>query len=174
MLGMLLENCLFLCSGSWTLDNRLLSKLNCVQGRMLRKMLGKPIEPSMTPGDYVHECNSTLKHLKCKHKFVDWDLCVLRNHFGWAGYVSRLQKLDPNRLTYKVLCFKDASWLRLVESQNNGRQLHCRRFRDWRWEQPLVRWARHRGEEDWHILAEHQGEWRSLLLEAVSWWRHNR
>ena len=119
MLGILLENCLFWCSGSWMLDNRLLSNLNAVQGQMLRKMLGKKYEPSMTPEDYVRECSKTLKHLKQKHNFIDWDMRVLKHHFGWAGHVSRLRALDPARITHRILSYRDARWLRLIESQNN-------------------------------------------------------
>jgi len=174
MLGMLLESCLFWCSGSWMLDNRLLSKLNGVQGKMLRKMLGKPREALMTPEDYVKESNASLKLLKDKHHFLDWDLRVLKHHFGWAGHVSRLRTLDPDRITHRILTFKDARWLKLIESQNNGRQLHGRLFRDWRWEQPLVRWARQQGVDDWHSLAEDSCAWKSCLDEAANWWRHNR
>ena len=174
MLGMLLESCLFWCSGSWMLDNRLLSKLNGVQGKMLRRMLGRKIEPSDTPEDYVIESNRTLKHLKKKHNFIDWDIRVLKHHFGWAGYVSRLRKTDPTRLTHKVLSYKDAQWLRLIESNNAGRQLHGRNFRDWRWEQPLVRWARSHYIDDWHTLADDRAAWKGILDEAALWWRHNR
>lgn len=72
MLGMLLESCLFWCSGSWMLDNRSLSKLNGVQGKMLRRMLGRRFEAFDSPESHVVESNKTLKHLKAK------TLCVSR------------------------------------------------------------------------------------------------
>lgn len=174
MLGMLVESVLFWCSGSWMLDNRLLSELNGMQGKMLRKMLGKPMQLGMTPEEYVRQANSTLKFLKRKHDFVDLDIRVLKHHFGWAGHVSRLRDSDPGRLTHRVLLYRDAACLRLIESQNHGRQLHGRNFRDWRWEQPLARWARHQGESDWHTLAQDACYWKGLLEEAAVWWRQNR
>ena len=142
--------------------------------RMLRKMLGKPREDGLSAAEWVIESNRTIKRLKDKHGFVDWDVCVLRHHFVWAGCVSRMRTTDPTRLTHRILSFKDHEWLRLVEAQNNGRQLHGRYFRDWRWEQPLVRWAKFKGVASWHTLAEDSRQWKSEVLDAAAWWRHNR
>ena len=125
-------------------------------------------------GDYVHECNRRLKHIKARLSISSWDHLAMRNHFGWAGYVARLGKLDPWRLTYRVMIFKNREWLDVVEAANNGRQLHGRRLRVWRWGLVLVKWSKKCQVKDWKILAEDRRAWLSVLDEMARWHRGNR
>ena len=99
----------------------------------------------MSLQDFMIETNRTIKCLKRSHDIQDWDIVAMRNHFGWAGHVQRLGAMDPERITFKMMCYRDRAWLDLVGSQNSGRQLHCRRLRIWRWERPLVNFARQEG-----------------------------
>ena len=92
----------------------------------------------------------------------------------FAGYVSRLRSQDPARLTHKILQYRDAAWLRAVESNNNGSQLHGRVLKVWRWEQPLVKYASSRGVDDWHALASDHFEWKNSLGDMAMFLRCHR
>ena len=66
------------------------------------------------------------------HNVEDWDCTALRHHFGFAGFVSRLGSFDGDRIAFKIIKYRDRDWLNLIESQNNGRQIHGRYLRIWR------------------------------------------
>ena len=78
---------------------------------------------------------------KARHNIIDWVVLALGHHFGWGGHVSRLLCDQPQRITGKIMTFRDRQWLDLVEKQNHGRQLHGRVLRTWKWERPLVQYA---------------------------------
>jgi hypothetical protein len=175
LLKTLVANALFWCSGSWTLTNAQLSELRGVQLRMLRKMCCRRDKLAVvTTEGYLISANHLVKALKQKHQILDWDIVALHNHFAWAGYVSRLVSCDPRRVTLHVLRFKDFSWLSLVESANGGRQLHCRCLRVWRWEYPLVQYAKYCNISDWHALAANTRSWIECLERMAQWFRVNR
>ena len=174
-LQMMVGNVFFWCSGSWALTNEQLSELRGVQNRMLRKMIG--CRDQMHEGsveDHLKSANRTIRALKCKHRIVDWDIQCMQNHFGWAGYVSRLSSFDPGRVTLQILRFKDYEWLKLVESNNAGRQLHGRYLRVWRWEYPLAQYAKYVGVDCWHQLAVNKRSWIENLETMARWFRVNR
>ncbi len=174
MLSLLVRGTLFWCSGSWNLTNKQLSNLIGAQGRMLRRMLCRRKPENQSLGDFVHDSSAIIQSLRAKHEVRTWDLEALRNHFGWGGYVSRLKSEDPTRLTHRVLAYRDAGWLKLTGDQNYGRQLHCRKLRVWRWEQPLKKWGANNGSYDWHVLAADKRSWLTRLDEAATWYRHHR
>ena len=68
----------------------------------------------------------------------------------FAGHVARLSSYDPSRLMVEILHYRNRKWLDLLESQNGGAQLPCRKLKVWRWEQFLVK---HFG-RDWEELAQ--------------------
>ena len=51
-----------------------------------------------------------------------------------TGWVARLAVFDPSRITLHVLLHKKSDWLRVIADQFNGRQLHGRRLKVWKWE----------------------------------------
>ena len=167
MLQLLIQNTLFWCSGSWLLSNKYLSKLKGVQSKMLRRMLCKVRKPGDDAEQYVLDCNRSIEHLKAKHKIVGWDIVAMRSHFAWAGYVSRLRHSSPERLTHRILKYRDAQWLRNTAAKNNGNQLHCRKLKVRRWEYPLVKWATYNACADWHDLAADARNWKSRLSDAA-------
>ena len=142
--------------------------------KMLRRMLCLPREPEMNAGEYVEDANRTLKALRCKHNIVGWDQAAVTMHFAWAGHVSRFAEYDPNRITLKVLRYRDWEWLKTIADQNNGRQLHCRKLRVWRWESPLYRYAGCQGTDTWHKLAADKRAWNADLLNMGLWYLVNR
>ncbi len=97
----------------------------------------------MSLEDYMKMTNSRIKAIKSQYDILDLDVQAMRNHFGWAGHVSRLANADPTRLSGQVMRYRDRAWLDTVERANHGRQLHCRKLKVWRWERPLVHYARH-------------------------------
>ena len=144
---------LFWCRGSWHLTNEQLRNLRDVQPRMFRKMLGLKRPPEWSLEDYMIETNSRIKNMKSSYNIPDLDIVAMRNHFAWAGHISRIAAESPTRLSGQMLLFRDRAWLETVERDNNGRQLHCRRFKVWRWERPMVQYAKSVEASSWHELA---------------------
>ena len=84
--------------------------------------------------------------------------------YRFAGHVARLRKYDPGRITAEALHWKNRFWLDIVEQENNGAQLHCRRLKVWRWEQQLIRsFGR-----DWEEQAQDKDVWETKLSSRVS------
>ena len=137
---------------------------------MLRKMLGKKRLEEEELEEYMVRTSRAIKYLKTEHGVEDWDEIAIRHHFGWAGYVSRR---GNERLTYRVLRYRDRSWLARVEAENQGRQLHCRILRVWRWETPLVKYG-NAHEADWHELALDKRKWLRELGDMARWSKHHR
>eukprot|EP00974_Lingulodinium_polyedra_P087182 8452539-Lingulodinium_polyedra.AAC.1 len=174
MLTLLVHNSLFWCSGSWNLDNKQLDNLRGLHRKMLRRMIGIKRPAEMTVEDYMIKTNGSINNIMNRHGIVNLDVVALRNHFGWAGHVSRLSSEFPDRLVGKVLKWRDSEWLNTIEEQNNGRQLHCRILRTWRWERPLVRYSTSVGAGSWHDLAVDRRKWVSNLDNMASWFRTHR
>lgn len=125
-------------------------------------------------GEYMQRANRIVRNLKARHSINDWDLEVVKNHFGWAGHVSRFQEYDAERLTLRVLRYRDRAWLNSVEEQNAGRQLHCRILKVWRWEYPLAKYAKSVDARDWHILARDKRSWLENLYSMARWYLMHR
>ena len=104
-----------------------------MQTQRLRKLLGSRSPAGLDLEDYMKNTNRTIKGLKLQHSVLDLDIVALRNHFGWAGHVSRRGKLDPAGPLNQILIYRNRECLDLIASQNHGRQLHCRKLRIWRW-----------------------------------------
>eukprot|EP00973_Karenia_brevis_P004047 556931-Karenia_brevis.AAC.1 len=86
--------------------------------------------------DFMSRTNGTIKRLPILHGRVTWDRLVHREVFKWAGWLSRLYLDSQLRISRVVFRHKDWNWIQQIASQNNGRQLHCRYLRTWRWERP--------------------------------------
>eukprot|EP00973_Karenia_brevis_P038442 5301658-Karenia_brevis.AAC.1 len=70
--------------------------------------------------------------------------------------------------------FRDRAWLQKVEAENNGRQLHCRRLKIWRWERPMVKYAESVAASCWHELAADKRSWITKLEDMAYWLRTHR
>ena len=141
MLTVLVHTSLFWCSGSWNLTNRQLDNLKGLHRKMLRKMIGMRRPAEMTVEEYMIKTNGVINNITSRHDIISLDVVALKNHLGWAGHVSRISTEFPDRLVGKILKWRGSEWLKMVQEQNNGRQLHCRMLRTWRWERPLVRYS---------------------------------
>ena len=84
---------------------------------------------------------------------------------SWAGHTSRMTDYDSDRLTCRVLHFRNWSWIQNVASANRGNQLHGKRLRIWRWERPLYKFFKDR---DWELAAQDKSEWDALLDDFVA------
>ena len=174
LLDMLINNGLFWCSGSWNLPKKNLYGLRALQGRILRRMLGFKRDHRDDAGAYMQKANHGVKAMKHRHDIADWDLVAYRNLFGWAGHVSRIREYDENRVTLRVLMYRDREWLTNVEAQNSGRQLHGRYLRTWRWEYPLAKYAASKDRFSWHLLAQDKRSWLASLDEMAKWYDAHR
>ena len=155
---------LFWCAGSWNLTTKQLAKLHKVQCSMLRKMISPKQASNESRADFMHRSASLIKNLMTRHGVERWDLFYHRLHFAWAGHVSRIVQYDPSRLTYKVLDYKCLEWIHKIAEQFSGRQLHCRKLRIWRWEQPLFKY-----DPCWRKTAQDKQAWFNALNDMVLW-----
>ena len=137
-------------------------------------MLSKNKLADITLGEHVHRLNSCLVRLRIVHNIESWDVVALRHHFAWGGHVARLETLDPKRLTHRVLKYRDRDWLDIIEAQYGGRQQHGRKLRVWRWETPLVAYAKSKGDVSWMTLAADKRTWISNLAEMAQWHKNHR
>ena len=156
---------LFWCSGSWNLRKDQLQRLRGVQNSMLRKMLKFTRGSGESIGDFMHRTEGIIKNLKAKHDITSWDLLVHRSAFRWAGRLVQISLDDPGRLTAILFNFKDSAWLKRIEAENDGRQLHGRILRVWRWESAFFKSFGVK----WKETAADRGHWDSLENWYLNW-----
>ena len=71
------------------------------------------------------------------------------------GHVARLATNDTDRLTYRVLNYKDHAFIKRRQAANGGNQMHGRHIHVWRLE---TRVLKHGGKE-WKTFALNREEW---------------
>ena len=147
-----------------------LPKLRDLQRSMTRKMMHFKYRPDDTMDSFMHRTESSISHVFDIHNVQLFDELAHRAVFRWAGKLTQIQLLDPSRLTSIVFGHKDWDWIQVVASQNNGRQLHGRRLRTWRWERPLYKFFG----DNWKVFAQDPAEWASLERNFLNWRRMNR
>ena len=122
---------------------------------------------------FMTRVNSKLKHFRQLFQRDTWDAVYHRRQFRWAGHVARFKTYDPDRLTFKILHFRNWAYLQNIAVQNNGRQLHGRRLRTWRWERPLYKYFS-TSPEEWEDKAQDKRWWAQHLEMLVAWRLKNR
>ena len=68
--------------------------------------------------------------------------------------MARMSKYDKNRLTHRMLLYKDWDWIDRFARQKGGRQHHGRILRVWRWERPLYK---------------HYKDWKAEAMDKIEW-----
>jgi len=166
-LALVAEPALFWCAGSWRLTCHQLIRIRGVQRSMVRKMCVFPKEVGEDVETYMRRTNAAITCLLAMHNVQPWDLVARQAVFRWAGWVARLRHFDPERLTLSILQHKNLQWLNTIASQNNGRQLHGRILRTWRWESPLQSFIEelHPGVH-WVELAQDSDAWREIVSKV--------
>lgn len=82
--------------------------------------------------------------------------------------MARLSFFDSGRLTLKILQHKDLEWLQTIKDDNNGRELHCRYIKVWRWETVLFNYMRENHPDDkWLFLAQDKERWREMTEQIM-------
>ena len=128
----------------------------------LRKSVGESLQ------DFCIRSARSVRHVLREDEEQAWDATYHQLFFSWAGHVHRIGSYDPERLTFKVLHYKDWQWISLIASQNRGNQLHCRKLRTWRWERALYKFFEGQ-DTSWEQNAFNQTEWKQLLPDMVAW-----
>ena len=118
--------------------------------------------------DYMRRAESAVSNAMHRYQILSWDSWARRTIFRWAGWVARLQFFDADRLTLAVLRHKNIKWLRLIQDQNHGSQLHGRCLRVWRWETMLWNFfAENSPGESWEEIALDSERWKSYVDQVV-------
>ena len=158
------------CAGSWNLRKNQLATLREQQRRMLRKMIGFKKLDTEDLENFMRRTNTTMNNLMAVHKVKTWDLLAHRAVFRWAGTVTRISISYPDRWTTTVFQHKDWRWIQTIARENNGRQLHCRKLKTWRWERPLYKYLG----ENWQDEAADLDNWKSMENDFLEWRSRNR
>ena len=130
---------------------------------MIRRMLSFYRPPGEDMATFMERTNGIIKNLMQLHQIERWDLTARRYIFKWGSWLARLEQLDPERLTGWFFIFKDWCWIQKITRDNQGRQLHCRKLRTWRWERPFYKILG----EHWPAIARDKEKWDEMQTELV-------
>ncbi len=156
---------LFWCAGSWHLRSQKYVALRGLQRKMIRKMMCFKKNAEEDLETFMKRTETAITSAMIRHHIVSWDVYARRLVFKWAGWVARLQTFDPRRLTLSVLRHKNYKWLRVIQDSNNGRQLHGRILKVWRWETLLHSFfLENYPLEDWEEVALNKDRWTQVVL----------
>ena len=127
---------------------------------MLRKMCHFKIRDTENIELFMKRTNQFINDLQDREGLLNWDTMIRREIFKWAGWVARLDSFDQERITLHVLRHKNWEWIQTIANNNNGRQLHGRCLKIWRWESLIYNFFReNRPESRWSELAQDGEEW---------------
>ena len=130
---------------------------------MFRKMLHFKRDDNESIDCFMERTNRTIKGLMATRGIEQWDHTAHRFVFQWEACLSRLTLADPARYTALIFAFKDWRWIGKIARQNNGRQLHCRYLRTWRWERPMYLIIG----DNWQEVAQDKERWNNLVPSFV-------
>ena len=137
---------------------------------MIRRMLGCKRHEGEDMEVFMQRTNQNINNLMSRHSVVAWDTLANRAVFRSAGKLVSIKEHDPSRVTALVFSHKDWKWVQTIAQSNNGRQLHCRYLRVWRWERPLYKFLG----IDWQKCALDPDQWSSIEHKFLSWRSVNR
>jgi hypothetical protein len=158
----------FWCTGSWNLRSDQFSKVRGAQRNMIRKMCHFKLRESEDLESFMKRSNQFINDLLERESALTWDILVRRDVFKWAGWTARLRSFDPLRITYNILLQKNWDWIQSVASQNNGRQLHGRCLKIWRWEALIYKFCRENyPDTSWVDMAQDSYEWTQLVQNLL-------
>jgi hypothetical protein len=152
------------CAGSWNLRKDQLGKIRGVQQACVRKMLHFKRREVEDLDSFMMRTNGTIKNVLQTHNIDRWDFLAHKAVYVWAGWVARLRIYDQTRLSYEVLNDRDWQYISAIAAENNGRQLHGRILRTWRWERPLYKLN-----ANWQDLAQDAATWDAELSNMSNW-----
>ena len=132
---------------------------------MLRKMMPLRKRPAETAEALMQRIGKNIKRVKEEYAFRDWGEVYFEHVFTWAGHVARLGDYDRDRVTHRVLEYRNYKWIRERARQNKGNQMHGRKVRVWRWEHRVDKLFQ-RG--DWQAAARSKAAWRTHLEKFLS------
>merc|ERR1711963_1075336 len=101
-----------------------------------------------------------------QHDILTWDMFIHKHVYCWGAHVSRMQHYVPERLSVKILHWRNRDWLDSVESVNSSSQCRSYKFRVWRYERQFTNCAR-----NCERLASNKRAWNSVHLEKIVVWR---
>ena len=84
--------------------------------------------------------------------------------------MARLLRRDAERLSSRVLLYKDSVYLTNLAAAHKGRQHRERILRVWRWERPFVKYLK----ANWKETAGGREEWLGKTEGFVAWRTINR
>ena len=134
---------------------------------MIRKMCHFKMRDTEVLETFMSRTNRFVNDLMEREGLLTWDIMVRREVFKWAGWVARLRTFDCSRITLHVLLHENWEWLQTIAMQNNGRQLHGRRLKVWRWEALIYTFFRENHPSiPWFELAQDSYEW-SQIVQSI-------
>ena len=134
---------------------------------MLQRMLAQPRLEMENAASYMTRVMKKRNHVRDRNFIEYWSCTYHRSVYtSWAGHLARLRLYAPDRLTLKVLHFKDWDWICALADQCGGRQHHGRILRTWRWERTMYKLLK---KESWEAAALNRDDWNENLESFVEW-----
>ena len=164
LLQCVVEPSLFWCAGTWKLSVNQSSNLRGVQREMIRKMMQPKIRKGELLPDFYPRVQTCISRCMEKHGYMSWDLKARDFYFKWAGQVARMTQLDPNRLSPRVLHFKNIRFILDYAKRHDGCQGHGRNLHVWRWESDIFSYGSSEDRE-WETMAMDLSKWFSVHLD---------
>ena len=143
------------------LQKRELEMIGACQGEFARRILALRPSAGESAGEYCHRANSAAKLARAETGVDDWAVHSLRLRFGWGEHVSRL---PPNRLTQRILHYRNKQWITAFAAQFHGNQQHGRHIHVWRWERALTAIVG----TDWERQAQVAVDWKTRLPDLAA------
>ena len=170
LLAILIEPTLFWCAGSWNLTKKHQENLRGVQRAMIMKMINPKRRPEEPDDEYFKRLATKIHDVMDMAEILSWDAKWRRLYFNWAGVVARLPIFDPQRLTTRVLCYRDLKSIHEFAAKNNGHQGHNGSVHAWRWEQRIFNFAKRFKMRGWKDLAASKRSWMELQDTFLDLW----
>ena len=155
-------------AGAWNLTVRQERRLATTQRKMIRSMLRIPRSADEGADEHMARVNHTVTYTIAKYSVQDWVTAWRKSQFQWGGKVVQQGLHDIDRITKKVMDWKDIRTLHSFAQKNKGWQGHPRRFHAWRCKTNLYNYFSENGLH-WKKIAADPIAYREHLEKYILW-----
>ena len=164
LLKSVVEPSLFWCAGTWLLNQSQKSNLRGLQRDMVMKMIRPRRKKDEFDDQFFPRTHRYISDVIVRTKWLTWDLRAKDYYFRWAGQVSRMAKVDHDRVTLNALRYWNIESIMKRAERNGGNQGHGRRLHVWRWETDVHQYGVYCG-ANWESLTGDVSEWLGSHME---------
>ena len=155
------ESCLLWSAGCWTISTRDRQRMRATILPFERQCMNMPRYLGETEKSYFHRLGTSIRDLKKSLAIPDLDLVACQRLHRFAGHVIRAGVHNEQRLSSKIVMYRDKNWCRtFAEVMEGTHQGHPGRFNPFTWERQL---------DSFYTDELHEAPWKELARDRVSW-----